>query len=302
MVTPSDCSSTMVDMMRCIISGESPIEGSSSISSFGRLIIARPIASICCSPPENVPAGWERLSRRMSKRLKTRSRSCATPPVSLRANAPSIRFSSTVNRGKIRRPSGECAKPRVSTSCAGVLSIRSPSNQISPDSGLIRPEMVRSVVVLPAPLVPRSVTTWPWSTLKLIPLTAMTRPYATFRSLTSSIGLTLLLKRLEFGGVLGAGPDVGFDDTRVGLDLRWRAFDQSPSLNQTQDAVTEVEDEPHVVLDDHDRETKITNLEDQLLGLPSLLRVHACCRLIQQQQLGIRTESASNLESPLVAI
>src|SRR5688500_19673312 len=69
--------------------------------------------------------------------------------------------------------------------------------------------MVRSVVVLPAPLVPRSVTTWPWSTLKLIPLTAITRPYATVRSLTSSIVLTLLLKRLEFGGVLGPGTDVG---------------------------------------------------------------------------------------------
>src|SRR5215218_3502627 len=302
MVTPSDCSSTMVDMMRCIISGESPIEGSSSISSFGRLIIARPIASICCSPPENVPAGWERLSRKISKRLKTRSRSCATPPLSLRAKAPSIRFSSTVNRGKIRRPSGECAKPRVSTSCAGVLSIRSPSNQISPDSGLIRPEMVRSVVVLPAPLVPRSVTTWPWSTLKLIPLTAMTRPYATFRSLTSSIVVTLLLERLELGGVLRSCADVSLDDPWVGLDLGWRAFDQGSALNQTQHAVAEVEDEPHVVLDDNNRKTKIANLEDQVLGLPSLLGIHARCRLVQQQQLGIGTESASNFESPLVAV
>src|SRR5687768_14460144 len=162
--------------------------------------------------------------------------------------------------------------------------------------------MVRSVVVLPAPLVPRSVTTWPWSTLKLIPLTAITRPYATVRSLTSSIVLTLLLKRLEFGGVLGPGADVGLDHPRVRLDLRWRALDQSPSLNQTQHPVAEVEDKPHVVLDDDDRKTKITNLKDQLLGLPSLLGVHACCRLIQQQQPGISTESASNLESPLVAV
>ena len=108
--------------------------------------------------------------------MKTRSRSWATPARSRRAKAPSIRLSSTVSRGKIRRPSGECASPRVSTSCAGVESIRLPSNQISPDSGLSSPEMVRRVVVLPAPLVPTSVTTWPCSTVKLIPLTARTRP------------------------------------------------------------------------------------------------------------------------------
>ena len=47
----------MVDMILCIISGDRPIDGSSSINSLGRLIIARPMASICCSPPEKVPAG-----------------------------------------------------------------------------------------------------------------------------------------------------------------------------------------------------------------------------------------------------
>jgi len=33
-------------------SGESPRLGSSSIRSFGSVISARPMASICCSPPE----------------------------------------------------------------------------------------------------------------------------------------------------------------------------------------------------------------------------------------------------------
>src|SRR5688572_6622005 len=114
--------------------------------------------------------------------------------------------------------------------------------------------MVRSVVVLPAPLVPRSVTTWAWWTLKLIPLMAVTRPYATVSSLTSSIVLTLLLKRLEFGGVLGPGADVGLDHARVRLDLAGRALDQGPALDQTQHSVAEVENEPHVVLDDHHRQ------------------------------------------------
>src|SRR5262245_48139530 len=50
--------------------------------------------------------------------------------------------------------------------------------------------MVRSVVVLPAPLVPISVTIWPCSTAKLIFLTALILPYETSRSFTSSIAVT----------------------------------------------------------------------------------------------------------------
>ena len=98
-------------MIRFIMIGDRPIEGSSSMSSLGRLIIARPIASICCSPPENVPAGCFERSRRMGNRSYAASRSCRMLAASLRANAPSSRFSSTVSRGKMRRPSGECAMP-----------------------------------------------------------------------------------------------------------------------------------------------------------------------------------------------
>ena len=39
--------------------GASPMEGSSSKSSLGRPIKARAIASICCSPPESVPASCD---------------------------------------------------------------------------------------------------------------------------------------------------------------------------------------------------------------------------------------------------
>ena len=55
-------------------------------------------------------------------------------------------------------------------------SIRWPSKEIEPALGGISPESVRRVVVLPAPLVPISVTTWPASTLKQMPLTAWILP------------------------------------------------------------------------------------------------------------------------------
>ena len=43
--------------------------GSSISSIFGRLISPREIASICCSPPESVPARWSRRSYRTGKAL-----------------------------------------------------------------------------------------------------------------------------------------------------------------------------------------------------------------------------------------
>ena len=68
--------------------------------------------------------------------------------------------------------------------------MRLPSKVTDPRSGDRSPEMVRSVVVLPAPLVPIRQTTWPDSTEKLIPLTARILPYATTRSRTSSNAVT----------------------------------------------------------------------------------------------------------------
>ncbi|CAN3968991.1 Cellulose biosynthesis protein BcsF, partial [Dysosmobacter welbionis] len=55
-VTPWRLISRMMEKMSCTTSGARPRDGSSSIISFGRDIRARPTASICCSPPERVPA------------------------------------------------------------------------------------------------------------------------------------------------------------------------------------------------------------------------------------------------------
>ena len=46
-----------------VMIGARPRLGSSHSSSFGRLISARAMASICCSPPDNVPAFCARRSR-----------------------------------------------------------------------------------------------------------------------------------------------------------------------------------------------------------------------------------------------
>ena len=47
--------------------GISPSVGSSSRMILGSSIIARAIASICCSPPESVPPAWLRRSASTGK-------------------------------------------------------------------------------------------------------------------------------------------------------------------------------------------------------------------------------------------
>ncbi len=53
---PARGSRVMIRAIRPTICGASPSEGSSSSSSFGSDISARPMASICCSPPDSSPA------------------------------------------------------------------------------------------------------------------------------------------------------------------------------------------------------------------------------------------------------
>jgi len=58
--------------------GIKPSESSSTSSSRGSAISARPIASICCSPPDNDPANWVRRSCSRGKMPNTRSRLAAS--------------------------------------------------------------------------------------------------------------------------------------------------------------------------------------------------------------------------------
>ena len=64
--------------------GASPIDGSSISSTLGSAISARPIATICCSPPESVPAFCFRRSRTRGNVSRICSRSRAIPAVSVR--------------------------------------------------------------------------------------------------------------------------------------------------------------------------------------------------------------------------
>jgi len=108
--------------------GASPRDGSSRRRTLGSAISARLIASICCSPPESRPARWLAGSARRGQRSVTRSRAAPRPRGGV-VVAPTLRFSSTVMRPKVCRPSGDYITPALVADagdrlCSGRPSVR----------------------------------------------------------------------------------------------------------------------------------------------------------------------------------
>src|SRR5256885_166848 len=88
--------------------GIRPSVGSSSRMILGSSIIARAMASICCSPPESVPPAWSRRCARTGKYSKTLSRSCCLRlSVTPARSRPVRRFSITVSSRNLRRSLGQ---------------------------------------------------------------------------------------------------------------------------------------------------------------------------------------------------
>ena len=61
-VVPPSLMRRTIPMSRSTVMGASPSASSSIMRSRGVVIITRDSASICCSPPESVPAGWSSRS------------------------------------------------------------------------------------------------------------------------------------------------------------------------------------------------------------------------------------------------
>ena len=173
--------SCTVSAIRAAISGARPRDGSSSRSSRGPAIRARPIASICCSPPESSPARWCARSERTGNSSWTRARAALVrlrPPRAPRA--PARRLSATVIRAKTCRPSGTWTTPAATTWAGRSPSRGRPSNRMVPVpvprwKPRVR-DTARSSVVLPAPLPPSTAVIAPSGTSTEMSRRARTGP------------------------------------------------------------------------------------------------------------------------------
>src|SRR5262245_50204206 len=91
------------------------------------------------------------------------------------------------------------------------------------------PRMARSVVVLPAPLRPSSVTVSPLCMARSTPCSTWLSPYQALRPFTSSSGSVVI-----------ARPHIGFAHAGVGADVRVAAFGQDLAPLQHGDAVAQI--------------------------------------------------------------
>ena len=134
---------------------------------------ARASASICCSPPDSVPAICLRrpLSCGNCEKATSSIRSIGTPTwVAIR------RFSRTLRLGKMPRPSGTVQMPLRARSSADILVTTVPSKRTSPPLGVRVPAQTLSSVVFPPPFGPSNAITDPAATSRLTPWTTSTGP------------------------------------------------------------------------------------------------------------------------------
>ena len=145
-ISPSAARSRSACATCSTITGARPSVGSSITSSFGFSSSARPIASICCSPPESCapPLPLRSASRGNIEYTRSTSRF-------LLATSRSV--SSTESEGHTRRPWGTYAMPRRVISFGARPRISSPSRRTLPRAGT-RPVIALHSVVLPMPLRP----------------------------------------------------------------------------------------------------------------------------------------------------
>ena len=157
--------------------GARPSESSSMISRRGSGASAWARASICCCPPESSAAGWLARWRRMGKRSKTRSVAASQRSRSERnVHIDSRRFSATVSPGYTPRPPGAWAIPRRARASGAAPLTSRPSKVTVPFRAGVRPEMARTSVDFPAPLVPSRATTSPAATARSTPNSTCSDP------------------------------------------------------------------------------------------------------------------------------
>src|SRR5690242_10475681 len=110
-----------------------------------------------------------------------------------------------------------------------------------------------SVVVLPAPLRPSSVTTSPGNTSKLAPCSTWDSPYQACRPSTASRGV--------MPGLSIADPEIGFAHAWIAGHGIVAALGEHPAPGQHGDAVGKIGDHAEIMLDHQHRALRRDRLD-----------------------------------------
>ena len=194
---------SMRSKIRSATVGARPIDGSSSISSFGEQARPRPIATICCSPPDRVPASCARRSASTGKQGQD----------AVEVAAPAARPAGSVGAHLQILDDGHAREHLAAFRHVRDAEVRAlrrqarrsksrPSNEMRPLPGTTVPEMALNSVVLPAPLGPTMATNCPSLTCNDTSVSACDPPYETVSDSTCS------------NGVHPFAAEIGFDDRR----------------------------------------------------------------------------------------
>src|SRR5262245_18804761 len=149
-----------------------------------------------------------------------------------------------------------------------------------PLAGANRPARLRMVVVLPAPLLPSTIS--PGSTAKEMPLTTSSAPYAMWRSLTSSKGI--------------GGSQIGGDHPLVTLHRSgWSVGDHGAVVEHSH-PVRDADDKVDMVLDQQHGHSGRPQLANDLRQQRDLFCHEAGRRLVEQQHLRPYRQRAGDFE------
>src|SRR5215470_8425918 len=230
------------------MSGASPSVASSRIRRRGLVIRARPIASICCSPPESWFAilALRSASRGNSVQTLSSVQGSVTP---VRLAAVATRFSRADRLGNTCRPSGTSPMPSLATRYAASARISRPSKRIDPAIAGVSPMIERTVVVLPMPLRPISVTISPGAMVSEMPNSTWLSPYRVSIASTASSGSDMRHRLLL--------AEIGLPHLGIGTDRGRIARGDDAAIDQHGDAVGEREHRLHVMLDQENRDVTL---------------------------------------------
>ena len=213
--------------------------------------------------------------------------SAAISARSRRVIAPSCRFSSTVSRTKVPRPSGTWATPSRTMSSVAQPEMRLPSKRMSPPVRTM-PHSARSTVVLPAPLAP--------SRVRIMPLVEAETD-AVQRLVLAVQGVEPLDLEHHGRGSSRPGAEIGADHLFVLLHLGRRALGDLAAEIERDDLVRDRHHQVHVMLDQqHGDLPLVAHPADQGAELADLLVVEPAGRLVEQQQLRLRGEGAGQFD------